>query len=302
MSFRYKQLRQRFQRTLYYTKNQKIDQLSYPLTKLAVEYFDVTSPFDRLDEQFACDVSIEGAVSPCVFVVALVYLERLRQENKDFFQSTCPDDLYAVAVLCATKFLIDDGLKHSLCNREWATSCSKPLSQINRLEIDFLQKLSWSMMVHSEEFFVMLGVLEKKLAMEQSRIRGYCTYAELEVLTDHYNLEFLIENLLKPVLVTVAFLTAAYALACFSLLSVPDSGQLISVDMNKTATYTIPNVTGDGMYDGDVNLWPLFRGKTLVPPSAIGFEKPICKDTLWLSYGRTRNNNAPTVLAVKVIW
>ncbi|XP_003367618.1 conserved hypothetical protein [Trichinella spiralis] len=32
MSFRYKQLRQRFQRTLYYTKNQKIDQLSYPLT------------------------------------------------------------------------------------------------------------------------------------------------------------------------------------------------------------------------------------------------------------------------------
>ncbi|CDW58075.1 protein CNPPD1 [Trichuris trichiura] len=187
---------------------------------LTVDYFDKTSPYDHLDANFVSRLSAEGAVSPCVLIIALLYLERIRKKNKEYYEGKSPDDLFAIALLCASKFLFDDGIDDSVYNGEWATSCSKSLRLINKLEIEFLQELDWRVLVRGSDFFSALSLLEQVLARRQISSRGFCTYTELEVLSRNIGFQKLHELILKPIALVIGIVSLSYLLALGSLYNV----------------------------------------------------------------------------------
>ena len=55
-------------------------------SEMIVDYFNRTSPFDYLQPETSAKISTRGYVDPCTLVVALVYLDRLRDKNKVDFK------------------------------------------------------------------------------------------------------------------------------------------------------------------------------------------------------------------------
>uniref|UniRef100_A0A5S6R245 Protein CNPPD1 n=1 Tax=Trichuris muris TaxID=70415 RepID=A0A5S6R245_TRIMR len=221
-------LHRRLQKTLCYGPNQKLDRLSVPLIDLTVEYFDKTCPYDHLDADFVSRLSVEGAISPCVLIIALLYLERIRKQNKEYYEGKSPDDLFAIALLCASKFLFDDGVDDSVYNGEWATSCSKSLGLINKLEIEFLQTLDWRVLVRESDFFAALSLLEQVLALRQTTSRGFSTYTELEVLSRNIGFQKLHDLILKPIALVIGIVSISYLLAVGSLQNCGTSGRTVN--------------------------------------------------------------------------
>lgn len=80
---------------------------------MVVDYFDRNCEFQCLDMQFASTLSRDAFVDPCTLLIALIYLDRLKNKRADYFleESPCgPSELYLSALVLATKFLNDGGL------------------------------------------------------------------------------------------------------------------------------------------------------------------------------------------------
>lgn len=172
----------RITKSLYYTKLPMTDCLSLPVTELAAELFtEVKSghTLERLDVEEASRISRNACVSPCSLVLALLYLERLKDCNPEYLQRVAPSELFLVSLMVASKFLNDDGEDDEVFNTEWARSGHFSVTHMNKLEKEFLQAIDWTIFVHNKEFWERLQRLEKDIAYKEGRKRGWFSYTEL---------------------------------------------------------------------------------------------------------------------------
>lgn len=215
-------LKKRLKRRLYYGFKTQLDRLSFPLTELAISYFDKNAPFDSLDWTFATSLSREACVNPSTLVVALLYLERVRGADRNYFQNSDPANLYTTALLLANKYLFDQGEDDYIYNDEWAASASLPLSSVNKSELRLLQSLNWNLKVTADQFEAMLEQMETKVALQQSSTRrnGF-TYSDLTVLLNWMNLYSLNfwTDLSDAIVKCLCGLSIAYAVGVVSYLT-----------------------------------------------------------------------------------
>lgn len=190
---------QRLRRSLYYGKvkqeNEVTDGPSLPLTEAAVEVFErllkehssaktctgsIAKGLSVLDMTYASTVSQKACISPCSFVLAIIYMERLKKKSPDYLKTSSPCDLFLVSLLVASKYLFDDGEDEEVLNCEWAASGSMELKKLNRLEMEFLMNLDWNLHVDPEHFFQKLSMIEHVVAWKQTKWRGASfTYNDL---------------------------------------------------------------------------------------------------------------------------
>lgn len=106
---------------------------------MVVDYFDRNDAFDSLDLDFVVNLSTENHVDPCTLIVAIIYIERLKNSyhSKDFE----PSELYLSALILATKLFNDAGSDQFYWNDEWASVSGFSLAKVNQLEIQLLQEL-----------------------------------------------------------------------------------------------------------------------------------------------------------------
>ncbi|XP_076755319.1 protein CNPPD1 [Xylocopa sonorina] len=181
----------RISKSLYYSKLPVTDCLSLPVTELAAELFtEVKSghTLERLDVEEASRISRNACVSPCSLVLALLYLERLKDCNPEYLQRVAPSELFLVSLMVASKFLNDEGEDDEVFNTEWAESGDLTISQINQLEKDFLKAIDWTVFVHNQDFWERLQKLEKDIAYKEAQKRGWFSYTELSCLMNSMQL------------------------------------------------------------------------------------------------------------------
>lgn len=79
--------------------------MPYFLLEFAAEMFTNVKngkSLDRLDVEEASRISRQACVSPCSFVLALLYLERLKDCNPDYLQKVAPSELFLVSLVSKT--------------------------------------------------------------------------------------------------------------------------------------------------------------------------------------------------------
>ncbi|MFH4973604.1 hypothetical protein AB6A40_000313 [Gnathostoma spinigerum] len=209
-SFAYKQLQKRIRRTLKYGER-CTDVLSFPLSEFAVNYFDHYAPFDYMKLDYAANLSKEGCVNACTFLVAMVYIDRVRLADQVIFEESDPSELYLSALVVASKYLHDGGLEEFVYNDEWAVSAASSLKRVNDLEVQLLNVLSWNICVNADEFERILCDVERWVASNSLSKNGFGTYNELSLLVEDSNFyKCCIEPLLR-ILATFVILYSAFA-------------------------------------------------------------------------------------------
>ncbi|XP_076290816.1 protein CNPPD1 [Lasioglossum baleicum] len=181
----------RISKSLYYSKLPVSDCLSLPVTELAAELFNEVKSgqtLERLDVEEASRISRNACVSPCCLVLALLYLERLKDCNPEYLQRVAPSELFLVSLMVASKFLNDEGEEDEVFNTEWAQSGHLSISKMNQLEKDFLHAIDWTVFVHNQDFWEKLQRLEKTIAYKEAQKRGWFSYTELNCLMNSMQL------------------------------------------------------------------------------------------------------------------
>ncbi|XP_058797885.1 protein CNPPD1 [Phymastichus coffea] len=207
----------RISKTLYYTKLPVTDGLSLPVTELAAEIFTEVKngqTLERLDVEEASQISRNACVSPCSLVLALLYLERLKDCNPEYLKRVAPSELFLVSLMVASKFLNDDGEDDQVFNTEWAYSGDLSTTKINKLEKEFLEAINWCVFVHSQDFWERLQRLERDIAYKEAQKRGWFSYTELNSLLDSIHLT----SVVNPVLSISSICMATYAAGLVALL------------------------------------------------------------------------------------
>lgn len=182
-SFADEKLSDRFRRSFYYSPNKAPtkDTLSFSLTKEAVESFRkaAPAPFHKVGHHYAARVARDACVSPCAFLLALIYVERLARCNPDYLRNVSSSDLFIISMMVASKYLYDEGSVDEVYNDEWANSGMMETSYINELEAKFLQAIDWKVFVKRDEFNQTLQMLEARLALSNSLKRGWLSYTDM---------------------------------------------------------------------------------------------------------------------------
>lgn len=216
-SLGYRQVQQRMRRSLNYG-TRRMRSLSLPLSELLVNYFDKYAPYDYMDMDFATSLARESCVDACTFLVAMVYVDRVRNVDKLYFETSDPEEMYLSALVVASKYLHDGGLEEFVYNDEWAASAGRSLKRVNELELQLLDLLSWDIKVDEVEFWRILSEAERWVARETMLRQGFCTYNEAAVLG--IDSKILLE-ILKSLLSIFATLTILYSAFAVSILLAP---------------------------------------------------------------------------------
>ncbi|CAG9817292.1 unnamed protein product [Phaedon cochleariae] len=207
----------RITKTLYYGKLPKSDCLSFPVTELAAELFSEAhtgKSLERLHLYDAANISRNTCVSPCSLVLAMLYLERLKNRNPGYLEKTVPSDLFLVSLMVSSKFLFDDGEPDEVFIDEWATSGGVKVRDLVLLERDFLKAMDWEIFVSEPTFWKKLNDLEITLASKQGTSRGYFTYTELQSLSQTVD----ISNLIHCIAAVSVILAATYTAGLLTIL------------------------------------------------------------------------------------
>ncbi|XP_072761204.1 LOW QUALITY PROTEIN: protein CNPPD1-like [Anoplolepis gracilipes] len=190
-------------KSLYYSKLPKINCLSLPVTELAAEFFTKAKSghtLEKLNVEEASRISRNACVSPCSLVLALLYIERLRNCNPEYLQQIAPSELFLVSLMVASKFLSliihNDGEEDEVFNKEWANSGQVTISRMNKLEKDFLAAIDWTVLVQHQNFWQKLR-LEKNIAYREVQKRGWCSYTELNYLLNSVQLIAIAQTLIN---------------------------------------------------------------------------------------------------------
>ncbi|CAL1598044.1 unnamed protein product [Knipowitschia caucasica] len=189
----HQKLSERVRKRLYYglDSDVSLDELSGPVTDIAVEFFQKSapSPIRKLHKKYAAHVAREACISPCAMMLALVYIKRLRHRNPEYLQKISSSDLFLISMMVASKYLYDEGEEEEVFNDEWGTAGKLDVQTINDLEITFLSAMEWSLFTEPRDFFTVLSRLESRVAHREALSRGWFTYTELCVLLEqsHWN-------------------------------------------------------------------------------------------------------------------
>ncbi|KAG8432251.1 hypothetical protein GDO86_016769 [Hymenochirus boettgeri] len=182
------QLSERVRKRLYYgwEEDCPMENLSSPVADIAVELLQKSapSPIRRLQKKYAAHVSREACISPCSMMLALIYIERIRNRNPEYLQQISSSDLFLISMMVASKYLYDEGEEEEVFNDEWGTAGRLDVQAVNALEMNFLQAIDWSLYTHPREFFEVLRWLEGRVAEQQGLKRGWFTYTDLCVLLE----------------------------------------------------------------------------------------------------------------------
>ncbi|KAK9513012.1 hypothetical protein O3M35_001302 [Rhynocoris fuscipes] len=255
----HKRFLERIRKSFYYGNLPVTERLSLPATELAADlYSEVKARHSverlRLDE--ASEISRNACVSPCSLVLAIIYLEQLKATNLSYLDKVSPSDLFIVSLIIATKFLNDSGEEDDVLNSEWAASVGLTLSEINRLEREFLAAIDWKVFVKEKSFWERLATLEKDIALKEGNKRGWFSYTDLEKLIDAINAVALAQTLFTVSAVCLASYTAALLtivgstllvtqLPKYSLSSVAHPADVL----NATSRTVLSPVSMDNSYD-----------------------------------------------------
>ncbi|KAK2856836.1 hypothetical protein Q5P01_005571 [Channa striata] len=184
----HQKLTERVRKRLYYglDKDVSLDAFSCPVTDIAVEIFQKSapSPIRKLHKKYAAHVAREACISPCAMMLALVYIERLRHRNPEYLQKISSSDLFLISMMVASKYLYDEGEEEEVFNDEWGAAGKLDVQTVNNLEMNFLNAIEWSLFTKPNDFFDILGQLEKSIAERQGMKRGWFTYTDLCVLLE----------------------------------------------------------------------------------------------------------------------
>lgn len=201
----------RITKSLYYSKLPMTDRLSLPVTEFAAELFTEVQKgcsLERLDVDEASRISRNACVSPCSFVLALLYLERLKDCNPEYLYKVAPSELFLVSLMIASKYLNDDGEDDEVFNTEWAKSGNLTVPEINKLEREFLNAINWSIYVYDDDFWERLKQLENHIAYNEAKKRGWYSYYELSCLINTIKLQAIIKTLVSISSICLATYTA----------------------------------------------------------------------------------------------
>lgn len=184
----HQKLTERVRKRLYYglDKDVSLDALSCPVTDIAVEIFQKSapSPIRKLQKKYAAHVAREACISPCAMMLALVYIERLRHRNPEYLQKISSSDLFLISMMVASKYLYDEGEEEEVFNDEWGAAGKVDVQTVNKLEMNFLNAIDWSLFTEPNDFFDILTQLETSIAERQGMKRGWFTYTDLCVLLE----------------------------------------------------------------------------------------------------------------------
>mmetsp|Transcript_18659 Transcript_18659/g.42702 ORF Transcript_18659/g.42702 Transcript_18659/m.42702 type:complete len:329 (-) Transcript_18659:117-1103(-) len=98
---------------------------------------------------FVNRVAKYSGASPCCFAVGLIYLERMKKRDPGVCLTTTNfQRLFLVAVMTAAKFL--DDFYYS--NKHWAEVGGLTTIEINKLELEFLFRMGFSLHMQREEY------------------------------------------------------------------------------------------------------------------------------------------------------
>ncbi|BES89712.1 Cyclin [Nesidiocoris tenuis] len=257
----------RIVKTLHYgEKMPSLERLSLPVTELAVELYSEAATrktLERLRLDEASEINRNACMSPCSFVLALIYLERLKSLNPAYVEKVSPSELFLISMMIATKFLNDSGEEDDVLNSEWANSSGLTLKDVNNLEKEFLNAIDWNVYIDSSNFWTKFGQLERTVAYREGKKNGWFSYTDLEVLLDN---EYVNCLMVAQSLVTVsAVCLASYmagmlavigstmvatqvATACTNLLKHPLSSSAI-LNVNTTPAGCIDPLATNGTLD-----------------------------------------------------
>ncbi|CAD6191631.1 unnamed protein product [Caenorhabditis auriculariae] len=153
--------------------------LSFPLSKLVVDFFDKKCPFDYMDLETSAAISDTGYADPVTLVVALIYLDRLSLRDKEYFESTNPTDLYLPALDLASKYIHDFPTYDSTHISDWADAVSMKNERLVELEWEFIKHLDWDVSIKEKDIEQGLTRLERWVTNDFIEKNDFCTYNEL---------------------------------------------------------------------------------------------------------------------------
>lgn len=206
----------RITKTFYYGKLPKTERLSLPVTELAAELFSEAQrgkSLNRLHLDTASEISRNACVSPCSLILAILYLEKLKICNPEYLERISPSDLFLVSLMVSSKYLFDDGENDEVFIDEWATSGGLSVSELAKLEREFLSAIGWEIFVKDIMFWKKLNQIETHLAEKEGNQRGFFTYTELMNLAKIIELQALIQCIVAM----MAILTVTYTLGVLSV-------------------------------------------------------------------------------------
>lgn len=208
----------------------------------------------RLDVSRAAEMTRSACVGPSSLVLALLYLDRLRKRNPDYLTTISSADLFLVSMMVASKFLHDDGEQDEVFNDEWAQSGGMDTKEINNLEIEFLSAMDWRIFVNTEEFKQAMVTVEQDISMKEVSDRGWATYTELTVLSQHPAIADMWRLCVSMSVRLTTVCVAAYTAGLLSLLATVSL--LEKSSLGPTAVTNSVSVLTAMMPDQDSNLVP----------------------------------------------
>lgn len=313
----------RITKSLYYSKLPMTDRLSLPVTEFAAELFTEVKngcSLERLDVDEASRISRNACVSPCSFVLALLYLERLKDCNPEYLYKVAPSELFLVSLMIASKYLNDDGEDDEVFNTEWAKSGNLSVPEINKLEREFLNAINWSIYVYDDDFWKRLKQLENHIACNEAKKRGWYSYYELSCLINTIKLTAIVKTLVSISSICLATYTAGIVTLLGSALvashipgtslSSSSSKQPISTTINSTNNYQLAQDDIENLPTIDLsNLATNYQNnennisKKITTNSNIKCELNCWIDTLtnWLNLNYNNNNSNNSIIEMKNI-
>ncbi|RWS24440.1 protein CNPPD1-like protein [Leptotrombidium deliense] len=207
-------------------------QRSLGLTEVGVDFFASTTEIDfedipqRLDVQYASSILRDVGVSPCCLMLALIYIERIRNHDPDYFRHVSSRDVFIVSLMVASKFLFDDGEDEEVFNEEWAQRAHMDIKKLNKLERDFLATIDWKVFVEPSIFFSVFSTVEAMAVLNEYKRRSWSglSYSELVLLCDYHSmgeqLHTIVAQYFLKIVAVCAFTYAAVIIGVVSIVTV----------------------------------------------------------------------------------
>ncbi|XP_071978451.1 protein CNPPD1 [Engystomops pustulosus] len=275
------QLSERVRKRLYYGWEAEcpIENLSSPVADIAVELLQkaAPSPIRRLQKKYAAHVSREACISPCSMMLALVYIERLRHRNPEYLQQISSSDLFLISMMVASKYLYDEGEEEEVFNDEWGAAGRLDVQAVNKLEMNFLRAIDWSLYTDPREFFEVLQWLEGRVAEQQGSRRGWFTYTDLTVLLEQELWQKVFSDFCQQVAKLACLLSLVYLTGVATFFASVAVLHKASGEMNGTALLpAVMEPTSDASLPLFIPLSPeeVANISPSVPPCSLEVEEP----------------------------
>lgn len=204
----------RIQKSLYYGKSK----MSIPLSDYVADTFSDTHTGYSLNR---LNYSTVGNLrsTPCSLILAMIYLERLKDTDPEYTKMVTPTELFLVSLviktvilkqkriakisffiqMIATKFYSGHDDEAPYVN--WTECANMTSNDLLEMELNFLTALNWKVYVSNEQFFNKVVSLEIILSQKQGIKRGFYTYMELCNVMEFENIVLIAKQLIKSILV-----------------------------------------------------------------------------------------------------